>query len=395
MQIIHGDCREALKDLADDSIDAIITDPPYNLTSDRRVRRSSRGFMNQEWDTDVAFDPEVWRECLRVLKPGGHLAAFGASRTHHRLWTAIEDAGFEIRETVMWVHAQGFPKALDIAKSIQSKLRTGQPRYDNTDEVAFDGDRGAAPQPSDIFRVVRGGWTGQDAAVSEPEAARWQGWHTALKPAHEPICLARKPLSGTVATNVMQYGTGGLNIDACRVPIEGETLRGGMNTAGKPTLDHAHNIGWHRSWMDDPEQCELKRQQMLVKVAHAEEHGRWPPNVLHDGSDEVLEAFAQFGKRSAPERDTDSGSASRFYFCAKAGKRDRAGSSHPTVKPLKLMEWLVRLLTPPGGVVLDPFAGSGTTGEAALLCGFDVVLIEQEAEYVSDIERRLAMFRSA
>src|ERR1051325_6870423 len=251
MQIIHGDCRQALKDLADDSIDAIVTDPPYHLSQvpwpkiQQGNAPGKTGFMGKQWDGgDIAFCPEVWRECLRVLKPGGHLASFGASRTHHRLWTAIEDAGFEIRETVMWLHAQGFPKSLDIAMSIQSKLRTGQPRYNNADEVAFDGDRGAAPQPSDIFRVVRGGWTGQDAAVSEPEAARWQGWHTALKPAHEPICLARKPLSGTVATNVMQYGTGGLNIDACRVPIEGETLRGGMNTAGKPTLDHAHNIGW-------------------------------------------------------------------------------------------------------------------------------------------------------
>lgn len=352
MIIHHGDCLEILPTLPADSVDSVVTDPPYHLTSivkrfggdnaapaqfgtDGAFKRASRGFMGKQWDGgDVAFRPETWAEVLRVMKPGAHLLAFGGTRTYHRMACAIEDAGFEIRDTICWLYATGFPKSHNL-----------------------HGD--------------------------------WEGFGTALKPAFEPIILARKPLVGTVAANVLKHGTGGINIDACRVATQaGDYADGGRNN----TVAFRSSPTGHQ---DRTEQHPL---------------GRWPANVIHDGSDEVTAAFPQSedgvaGKRSGIAHVTlhglgprntpfggygSKGSAARFFYSAKADKTDRLGSKHPTVKPIDLMAYLCRLVTPPGGTVLDPFAGSGSTGMACIREGFDCILIEREAEYVADIRRRLA-----
>jgi site-specific DNA-methyltransferase (adenine-specific) len=345
----HGDSRDVLRTLPDASVDSVVCDPPYALVSMTKARpdlvnasnpyarkQAERGFMGKQWDTgETAFAVEFWSEVLRVLKPGGHVIAFSGTRTYHRLAVAVEDAGFEIRDMVSWLYGSGFPKSHN--------------------------------QPG--------------------------GWGTALKPACEPIVLARKPLIGTVAANVLAHGTGALNIDGCRVGDDGGTkgcdagpslgiLGDGLNGSfGKPVPGL----------------------------------GRWPANVIHDGSDEVVGAFpethsagaartAAEGSHSGAMGDVGfthgapamrfgdaGGSAARFFYSAKADSLDRIGSKHPTVKPVDLMRYLCRLVTPPGGVVLDPFAGTGTTGQAAFLEGFRAILIEREAEYVADIERRMAL----
>lgn len=325
VELHQGDSRTVLKGLPSNSIDGCACDPPYALVSigarfgaddaaPAQVGRSgvyaraSAGFMGQRWDTgETAFDPAFWREVYRVLKPGAHVVAFGGTRTYHRLVCAIEDAGFEIRDQLAWVYGSGFPKSHD------------------------QGD----------------------------------GWGTALKPAFEPIVLARKPLDGSVAVNLARWGVGSLNIDVCRVE------------------------------------------------AGADARGRWPANLLHDGSAEVIAAFPSapgqlravtgserahltkntFGKfkgarRGCVPRD-DGGSAARFFYSAKASASERAGTGHPTVKPVAVMRWLCRLIAPPGAVILDPFAGSGTTGLAAMAEGQRAILIEREPRFCSDINRRL------
>jgi site-specific DNA-methyltransferase (adenine-specific) len=330
----EGDCLDVLRTLR--GLDACVTDPPYGLA-----------FMGRAWDGGVAFQPETWRLVFDAMKPGAHLAAFSGTRTSHRMVCAIEDAGFEIRDSVLWLYGSGFPKSH------------------------------AVPHVSLIA-------TRQE----------FDGWGTALKPACEPIVLARKPLIGTVAANVLAHGTGGINVDACRIPaadgdapVKWDNPRGGIWTTNSDATGR------------------------LVP----NDAGRWPANVAHDGSDEVMAAFAAFGdtgarapvhgtepspasvgtitNRRARVRGTfhgDIGTPARFYYCAKASKADRAGSKHPTIKPVSLIRWLVRLITPPGGTVLDPFAGSGTTGEAAQLEGMNAVLIEREAEYAADIRRRVS-----
>lgn len=345
--IIHtGSNLDVLPTLPDNSIDAIVTDPPYEL-----------GFMGKVWDsTGIAYNLALWKECLRVLKPGGHILAFSGSRTYHRMTCAIEDAGFEVRDQMMWVYGTGFPKSHNISKAI--------------DKVA-----GAERE------VI-----GQKTAPATEPAKQWDGWGTALKPAHEPICLARKPIEGTVADSVLKWGVGGLNIDDCRV--------------GEGT-------------------------------------GRFPSNLMHDGSPEVLELFPEagggFGVRGNSKNPTswgfkkgtsevcgygDSGSAARFFYCPKASKADRnegcetlqdrewkaegacipergdrpfnpSKNNHPTVKPTELMRYLCRLITPPGGTVLDPFNGSGSTGKAAVLEGFNYVGIELDPDYVAIAEARI------
>jgi site-specific DNA-methyltransferase (adenine-specific) len=335
-QLHQGDCRDILKTLPTNSIDSVVTDPPYEL-----------GFMGKKWDnTGIAYDTSMWAEVLRVLKPGGHLLAFGGTRTYHRMAVAIEDAGFEIRDSIHWIYGSGFPKSLDLSKAI-----------DKTNDE------------------------------------RWEGWGTALKPAHEPIVVARKPLIGTVAANVLEYGTGAINIDGCRI--------------GDPP-------------------------------------GRWPANVIHDGSDEITAMFPEAGnkwKRNYGEEDykgrqynggtfggggyignstyADSGSAARFFYAAKASRAERnagldklpqrdvhrygAGigegkdpnapardtNFHPTVKPLALMRYLLKLVTPPNGITLDPFAGSGTTLAAAIHEGFNSIGIELTPEYHPIIQARI------
>lgn len=351
--LYHGDTLKILPALKANSVDAIVCDPPYHLTSIVKrfskgepahtktakdiagrktpIARLAAGFMGKQWDGgDVAFDPETWKQAARVLKPGGHLIAFSGTRTYHRMACAIEDAGFEIRDQLAWIFGSGFPKSHNIGN----------------------------------------------------------GLGTALKPAHEPICLARKPLSeSTIAANVLKWGTGAINVDGCR--IEGEAWK----HPGSNATD-----GIYGDFSND--------------AARTNDKGRWPANLVHDGSEEVLAGFPETtsgtfsGHRNEPKTKDiygkfdlqderghvgDSGSAARFFYTAKADADDRLGSKHPTVKPVDLMQWLVRLVTPTGGTVLDPFAGTGTTGEAAWREGFRAILIEREDEYLADIARRMKL----
>ncbi len=404
----HGDSREVLRSIPDASIDSCVTDPPYALVSIGKrfgadgaapaqskqsgvYARASAGFMGQKWDTgEVAFDPDFWREVWRVLKPGAHVVAFGGTRTYHRLACAIEDAGFEIRDMVSWLYGSGFPKSHDVSKGIDKAA--GAVR-----EVVATGDPvkrmiPGADQARDGWEKTNGReYVPTETAPATPDAERWEGWGTALKPACEPCVLARKPLTGTVVANVLRHGTGALNIDGCRV--------GDGDDKGV--------------WPETARTSE--RRSMAGAMGHADTDltaGRWPANVVHDGAAEVVAAFpntaggGRIATRLSPklagakgdfagngaswEPYDDDGSAARFFYSAKADKADRAGSAHPTVKPVDLMAWLVRLVTPPGGVVLDPFAGSGSTGAAAYREGFHPILIEREAAFFADIERRMA-----
>jgi DNA modification methylase len=422
----HGDSREVLKTLADASIDSVVCDPPYALVSIGKrfgadnaapakvgksgaYARASAGFMGKKWDTgETAFDPAFWVEVMRVLKPGGHLIAASGTRTYHRLACAVEDAGFEIRDMISWLYGSGFPKSHDVAKGID-KIHGAKGEFVAT----------AAP----VKRMIpgadqhKGGWektNGREYTPGRTEAATdaakaWGGWGTALKPACEPWVLARKPLDGSVAGNVLEHGTGALNVDGCRIQTT-DSLGGGAEK--ETTSEQKGNEGWARPWMDDPAAREAHAARVRANVDKAQARGRWPANVVHDGSDEVVQAFpAQESGGTPAHRNADkfrttygdfkggpveqgiggsAGSAARFFYSAKADVEDRHGSKHPTVKPVDLMAWLVRLVTPPGGTVLDPFAGTGTTGLAAMREGCDCILIEREAEYVADIERRIA-----
>lgn len=337
-----GDCRDHMRDFAQGLLfDAIVTDPPYHLSPTKRSKTT--GFMQQTWDGgDIAFDVETWRAAHAVLKPGGYLAAFGGSRTFHRLAVAIEDAGFEIRDTIMWVYGSGFPKSLNLQ-------------------------------------------------------GRHAGRGTALKPAYEPILIARKPLSkANVSDNVIQFGTGALNIEACRVPTSDDIEVG--RTGRSLGSSHA---------LMGPGLPATEGRRITQNT------GRWPANLIHDGSPAVLAGFPETGKsRGGGGNKTvgktvygrfdgayydgdvgfgDEGSAARFFYCAKASKADRgSGNNHPTVKPNDLMRYLVRLVTPPGGTVFDPFTGSGSTAVAAIQEGLSFVGCEQQAEYIEIARHRIA-----
>jgi DNA modification methylase len=374
--IIQSDCMEAMRDLIAKGIqvDSIVTDPPYEL-----------GFMGKDWDrTGIAYSRMMWKLCFDLLKPGGHLLAFGGSRTYHRMACAIEDAGFEVRDQIMWIYGQGFPKSLDISKAIDKMA--GAER-----EVIGEATRHGGGNS----QIMKGDYNPPLTAPATDAAKQWQGFGTALKPAHEPIVLARKPLSEkTIAANVLKHGTGGINIDRCRVGNESTLVKRSPNSLGRMNDD-----GW------EPKEG-----------FNGSAQGRFPANLIHDGSDEVEEEFAKYGEKKCGairphhvfrqnkensvtenglkevtgyDMPANTGTASRFFYCAKASKKDRNGSKHPTVKPLALMRYLCRLITPPGGTVLDPFAGSGTTGQAAIEEGFSTILIEKESEYIADIERRL------
>jgi DNA modification methylase len=454
--IHHGDWLEILRAMPDASVDSVVTDPPYGLS-----------FMGKKWDYDVPSE-DIWRECLRVLKPGGHLLAFAGTRTQHRMAVNIEDAGFEIRDMIAWVYGSGFPKSLDVSKAIDKAAGR------NSDAVAalkdelrkvFDSSgltlsilnercgfeasgylrksstwTGVLPSPEkwwkmrevigcdeslsfefkEIEREVIGQkpWTNSAAhfvpgenhkervnlditAPATETARQWQGWGTALKPALEPITVARKPLVGTVAANVLEHGTGALNIDGCRVAHASETDRSAATPQGKATAKSGALAG---KVQHDGERAEFDRPDTSK--------GRWPANLIHDGSDEVVGLFPEttsntrhpnggkiYGRNSLNESATcdttergfsDSGSAARFFYCAKASKADRdADNKHPTVKPTALMRYLCRLVTPPRGIVLDPFMGSGSTGKAAILEGFQFIGIEREAEYVAIAKARI------
>jgi DNA modification methylase len=456
-----GDCLDVLRTLPDNSVDSIVTDPPYGLS-----------FMGKRWDYDVP-SVEVWAECLRVLKPGGHLLAFAGTRTQHRMAVRIEDAGFEIRDMIAWVYGSGFPKSLDVSKAIDATDASGaqmERRYRFTawvrstgltarqiDEVTGTNMGGHyvtdASQPAIMTRehldavrhligavpdwvereceirtvesenmkrreilqlrtMTQGGGSSLQIRMGEArevaanitapatDAARqWQGWGTALKPALEPITVARKPLIGTVAANVLAWGTGAINVDGGRVGTEKRvpaSCRQGRDSgsmSGHMGADSLDNSGMNPNI------------------------GRFPANLIHDGSDEVVGLF--------PE--DNSGSAARFFYCAKASKADRdegcgalpmrtagemtdrdegtdglnspragagrgegARNFHPTVKPTDLMRYLCRLVTQPGGVVLDPFMGSGSTGKGAMAEGFRFIGIERDPDYFKIAEARVA-----
>lgn len=407
-----GDSRDVLRGIPDASIHAVVTDPPYALVSigkrfgkegaapaqhgtDGLYTRASAGFMGQKWDTgETAFAVEFWREVLRVLRPGGHVVAFSGTRTYHRMACAIEDAGFEIRDQLAWVYGTGFPKSHDVAKGIDKAAGYWRGRA---------GAVTIAEQPSKGREYER-----TDKGEPITAAAAVAGWGTALKPAWEPIVLARKPLDGTVAANVLAHGTGALNIDGCRIGYEGEALpQHRTSGSGRVGSGGVYCGGWVGEGRP-------AHHPMSDSVRH-DGRGRWPANIVHDGSPEVVAAFPEVpGQQRAvtgnepsspfanvygdmPSRAGgaiprgDSGSAARFFYSAKADADDRLGSKHPTVKPVDLMQWLCRLVTPPGGTVLDPFAGTGTTGEAAWREGFSAVLVEREAEYQADIRRRMKL----
>ena len=399
--LLLGDCLDRLREMPDNSVDSVVTDPPYGLS-----------FMGKKWDYDVPSE-EIWRECLRVLKPGGHLLAFAGTRTQHRMAVRIEDAGFEIRDMIAWVYASGFPKSLDVSKAIdkasgfEGRVVGRATSWNKPDSVEGNTARmNVSPGEYDIKEL-------------SPTAKQWQGWGTALKPALEPITVARKPIAGTVAANVLAHGTGGLNVDGCRVGADGGTTR-------SEQAPYAES-GW--------------RTGHKIETLNA---GRWPANLIHDGSDEVVGLFpvttshgggkatygGAFGNgkevsdKTAMQRFAgDTGSAARFFYCAKASKKDRDEgceglaakrttfadgtglrnngdgtprnqepsnrNHHPTVKPTALMRYLCRLVTPPEGIVLDPFMGSGSTGKAAMLEGFQFIGIERDEGYMEIAKARI------
>jgi site-specific DNA-methyltransferase (adenine-specific) len=374
MKIIHSDCLVALKEMDENSIDSIVTDPPYGLS-----------FMGKKWDYDVP-SKEIWEACFRALKPGGHLLSFAGTRTQHRMAVNIEDAGFEIRDMIAWVYGSGFPKSHDVSKAID--------REAGVERKVIGKTAGMGKQNPEWNGTAKGRSENSfkpEYNVTAPathESQQWQGWGTALKPAMEPITVARKPLEGTVAENVMKHGTGAINVGGCRVGTE--TIQTNRYTPGRDmTSFHGSQAG-----------------NEYASSTHA---GRWPANLIHDGSEEVVGMF--------PQADTIS--AARFFYCAKASKADRdegceglnrqkAGAMsgietregkptnqplrtnhHPTVKPTTLMRYLCRLVTPPNGTILDPFMGSGSTGKAAILEGFNFIGIEREAEYIKIAEARI------
>ena len=428
MTVLNLDCRHGLAMLPDNSVDAVVCDPPYEL-----------GFMGHAWDrSGIAYDVAMWREALRVLKPGGHMLAFSGSRTYHRMTCAIEDAGFEVRDSIMWVYGSGFPKSLDISKAI---------------DKIFGAERQVVGQQ---FRAATGrdeGYGfGESFDITAPAtlaAQIWEGWGTGLKPAHEPICVARKPMAAdTVAANILAHGVGGINIDGCRVPIDPVADASQLRTMRVSQHDGADGWGMNTT-----------RANPTARVLGME--GRWPANFIHDGSPEVLALFPEtapsksggksgstaiWGDGSAKKLERggfdDAGSAARFfqqchwtqedleaalfYYCAKASKRDkdeglgeefaeRAGSAnlrqngglskaktefklrnqHPTVKPTELMRYLCRLVTPPGGLIVDPFAGSGSTGKAATLEGFQFIGFELDPQYAAIANARLEAARNS
>jgi DNA modification methylase len=415
-----GECLSVVRALGANTADAVVTDPPYHLTANKNGgsgpaslnerspagrARVTTGFMGKAWDGgDIAFRVDLWAELLRVLRPGGYVLAFGGTRTYHRMACAIEDAGFTIRDQLAWVYGSGFPKSLNVSKAIdetlgakRTKVRVDAAKVRNPKATGGGRDGMEGGSRPWIERALEVGYHEKDGDEPVTDIARqWDGWGTALKPAWEPIVLAQKPLlDDNVAKNVLRWGNGALNIDGCRVGDEQTTTRRNGNSGGISAFGRDERVGER---LNPP--------------------GRWPANLMHDGSDEVIAAFpadtktttagpsVQRRKRNADKfRNTygafagcdelvtlygDSGSAARFFYCAKASKSERDGSKHPTVKPLALMRWLVRLVTPPNGLVIDCFAGSGTTGEAALCEGVRAVLVEREAEYLADIRQRIA-----
>ena len=395
MRLHNGDCLNVLKMMIEDEVfvDSIVTDPPYEL-----------GFMGRSWDsTGIAFQKETWELCFKVLKPGGHLLAFSGSRTYHRMAVAIEDAGFEIRDQIMWLYGSGFPKSMNVGKIIDKKLRgVGIGKSDpksplhGTKRQKIDGSN-AKHDMSPLYKTQN-----VEYEYEHDISKQWDGWGTALKPAHEPLVLARKPLSEkSIADNVLKWGTGGINIDECRV--EGNT----ENVKRKKVVRKSRDE--NGVWTNNNSGMKAEGSE----YADADPRGRFPSNVMHDGSDSIKKLFED---------------KSRYFYCAKTPKAERkqgldnfpikqtqgggggignykddvnsasgkfgsekapSKNTHPTVKPIKLMKYLCRLITPKGGTVLDPFMGSGSTGMAAKEENFEFVGIEKEEQYFNIASARI------
>jgi DNA modification methylase len=393
-RIYNEDCLDGMKLLDDNSIDNIVTDPPYEL-----------GFMGKKWDsTGIAYNIELWKECLRILKPGGHLLAFGGTRTYHRMACAIEDAGFEIRDCIQWLYGSGFPKSHDISKAIDKEFGAerevigtyqhpdGKPR--NIENHKANKDARIADQN---WGMKQSGFQPITSPATD-EAQKWEGWGTALKPANEPIVLARKPISEkTIAENVLKWGTGGINIDGCRIPTE-DNLNGGRYSDNKGEITcNVYTPAINKRSKNDYQQPE----------------GRFPANVILDEeAGKLLDEQSGISKGSSKPRknkgtgnicygdyktivtqnDTwgDTGGASRFFYCAKAGKKERGeGNNHPTVKPVSLIKYLVTLATPPDGVCLDPFMGSGTTAIACINTNRNYIGFELDKHYCDIANERV------
>lgn len=427
----HGDCIEVLATLPDASVDSVVTDPPYGLEFMGRdwdaPWKTGNGFRRAENSADAGRESvfgrssrtspeyiagkgfqqwcETWAaECLRVLKPGGHMVAFGGTRTFHRLTAGIEDAGFEIRDVMSWLYGSGFPKSMSVSKAVEAHETTGGSSSRRLREVeqAGNGDAYTLAGKNNGIVGEHRVYDRKRYSAGTDAARQWDGWGTALKPAWEPIILARKPLAGTVAGNVLTHGTGALNIDACRVP---------MSDSDRAAIDAKH-AGMD---LDSYERASgvslnLSVNPMPLKAAKGHEAGRFPANVLIDEAagaaidEQTGVTRSRIGKpRGAKPGDgwgmtatgseyDDEGGASRFFYSAKADTAERPvvdGVAHPTVKPLALMEWLIQLVTPPGGTVLEPFSGSGTTLEAAQYTGHRAIGIEKGDEYLPLIVHRL------
>ena len=401
--LMLGNCLDRLKDLDDNSVDSIVTDPPYGID-----------FMGKKWDYDVP-STEIWEQALRVLKPGGYLLAFAGTRTQHRMAVRIEDAGFEIRDMIAWVYGSGFPKSHNVGKAVDAVIKTGKSNPKALRQTRM----GENYVPTGQKDYERGRMFSSDIENDNIEQVidnDWKGWGTALKPALEPITVARKPLEEkTVAKNVLKYGTGGINIDESRVPSYGDKLGGGS----KDKHNFADKEGWDRPWMHDEEHVKKNKEKQAEKVAKAETLGRFPANLIHDGSDEVTSMFPHTksgkltpdmnvkastgwagGSTANRVKNTftgDEGSAARFFYCAKTSKKDRneglddfeKKNNHPTVKPTDLMRYLVTMVTPKGGTTLDPFMGSGSTGRGAKLGGFNFIGIELDPDYLDIAKARI------
>jgi DNA modification methylase len=439
--LLLGDCLERLKELPDNSIDSIVTDPPYGLSKQPDMvevlthwlagedyKHNSKGFMGKEWDSFVP-GPSIWKECLRVLKPGGHMIAFFGTRTYDIGVLAIRLAGFEIRDQIAWVYGSGFPKSMNVSKAIES----GGGRPEDIRRMQM----GESYQPSGRGRVNydhgAGSAMNSGAVEWEPKtnsAKQWEGWGTALKPAFEPIVLARKPTRTNIVENVLNYGVGAINIDGCRV----ETSESKDRTHEKSQINDYSTHG------------NTAFTSKAGKFIGGDPRGRFPANFIHDGSEEVVSLFPDskgqiapvkgtepsrtgqngiygtYGRTSFDKREEDDLSAARFFYCAKTSKKDRnegldhlpdkewrhegaavpernnrpflpSKNNHPTVKPTSLMEYLCRLVTPPGGTILDPFMGSGSTGKAAMYEGFNFVGIELLEEHMTIAEARIQAAR--
>ena len=430
MLLNNGDCIEVMQRLIDDGVqvDSVVTDPPYHLTSiverfgkegsapaqegtDGAFARASKGFLGKEWDGgDIAFRQETWELAYKLLKPGGHLLAFSASRNYHRMAVAIEDAGFEIRDQIMWIYGSGFPKSLNIGKGVDKKQGNDREVIGTIErgsvEDAIAKGVGYTADPANQNNKAIFGYGTETVTKGNSE---WEGWGTALKPAHEPIVMARKPISEkSIVDNVLEHRTGGINIDGCR--IEGEVTRPDTNPdfrdQGKKSKEAIGINKLSFGQVKDAKRKEIEEEENNL--------GRYPANVMHDGSDVVRDLFpnskgfvsngnAKVGETSKgaipPLRRGnatsygDEGSASRYFYCPKTSKSERHNgaikNTHPTVKPIELMKYLCRLVTPKGGTVLDPFMGSGSTGMAAKDEGFDFIGIEKEPEYYDIAESRI------